>query len=310
MKTVGQFRHKPSAGFTVIELLVVIAIISILSAILYPVFNQAREKARSIACASNLRQLGLAYAQYITDFDETTPSMNEGVMPGGLDGSGIVPKWYIPLEAYISSQRVLICPDRTTTFNTQSNGAGVSLGPDPNKCYDNWNATGVCFGYGYNDGIVSDTGYGLIQSYLSTPVKERAGRNISQIASSSSTFAFGDTYDRPGYSVASDNIVSTLPNFTSSTKLRHEQRLNMAYVDGHVKSIRFVTAEYPGFGLIALPENESDAYSYCYNTASNFTPSPNGKFATAKAGKYPLKSKTETCSQAVADLYQYSVVNP
>lgn len=58
-------------GFTLIELLVVIAIISILAAILFPVFAQARESARQTQCASNMRQIGLASRMYVTDYDET-----------------------------------------------------------------------------------------------------------------------------------------------------------------------------------------------------------------------------------------------
>ena len=57
-------------AFTLIELLVVIAIISILAAILFPVFSQARESARSISCASNMRQIGMAIRMYVTDNDE------------------------------------------------------------------------------------------------------------------------------------------------------------------------------------------------------------------------------------------------
>lgn len=63
-----------SKAFTLIELLIVIAIIAILAAILFPVFAQAREKARQSACAANLKQIGLAYFQYTQDYDEVTPA--------------------------------------------------------------------------------------------------------------------------------------------------------------------------------------------------------------------------------------------
>jgi prepilin-type N-terminal cleavage/methylation domain-containing protein/prepilin-type processing-associated H-X9-DG protein len=62
------------AAFTLIELLVVIAIIAILAAILFPVFAQAREKARSAACLSNEKQIGNALTMYLQDYDETMPS--------------------------------------------------------------------------------------------------------------------------------------------------------------------------------------------------------------------------------------------
>src|SRR5947208_13690899 len=67
-------RHAPPRrGFTLIELLVVIAIITILAALLFPVFAQVREKARTTNCISNLKQIGLANSMYLQDYDERFP---------------------------------------------------------------------------------------------------------------------------------------------------------------------------------------------------------------------------------------------
>src|SRR3982750_3360923 len=66
------------SGFTLIELLVVIAIIAILAAILFPVFAQAREKARQTACMSNVKQIGTALTMYVQDYEETMPRAFSG----------------------------------------------------------------------------------------------------------------------------------------------------------------------------------------------------------------------------------------
>jgi len=64
-------------AFTLIELLVVIAIIAILAAILFPVFAQAREKARQVSCLSNMKQIGLGIKMYAQDYDEEFPMGND-----------------------------------------------------------------------------------------------------------------------------------------------------------------------------------------------------------------------------------------
>src|SRR5215212_2945094 len=66
-------RLQPMAGFTLIELLVVIAIISLLAALLFPVFASARGKARETVCLSNMRQAGLAISMYAQDYDGLYP---------------------------------------------------------------------------------------------------------------------------------------------------------------------------------------------------------------------------------------------
>jgi len=90
-------------GFTLIELLVVIAIIAILAAILFPVFATAREKARQTSCASNLKQFGLAFAEYDQDYDEALPS----VKPNICGWAGVI-------YPYVKSAGVYACPDDTT----------------------------------------------------------------------------------------------------------------------------------------------------------------------------------------------------
>src|SRR5687768_8296107 len=99
-------RQTPNAnpGFTLIELLVVIAIIAVLAAILFPVFAQAREKARQTACLSNMKQIGTGMMMYIQDFDETYP-MNQYFMPTAT-GTSTDPRyrlWNLVVAPYIKN---------------------------------------------------------------------------------------------------------------------------------------------------------------------------------------------------------------
>lgn len=89
---------KPTRAFTLIELLVVIAIIAILAAILFPVFAQAREKARQTACLSNQKQIGLAILMYAQDYDESLPFAAVKIS----DTDPLV-MWYDVVEPYVKS---------------------------------------------------------------------------------------------------------------------------------------------------------------------------------------------------------------
>ena len=108
-------------GFTILELLVVIAIVISLAALLFPVFSAARENARRSQCSSNCHQIGVAYMEYVQDYDETTPAVNKcNYVPISqvLDQNPqIYSPWYYTIFPYIENWNVLMCPDRTDSFD-------------------------------------------------------------------------------------------------------------------------------------------------------------------------------------------------
>lgn len=136
----SQLLSKRREGFTLIELLVVIAIIAILAAILFPVFAQARDKARGTACMSNLKQLGLATMQYVQDFDEAF---------SGQDNASRYPGYIYP---YLKSKGVFTCPSDLWPTPVQTGGS------------KGW----IVISYAINANMYAAS-YPVLQSTLSSP---------------------------------------------------------------------------------------------------------------------------------------------
>jgi prepilin-type N-terminal cleavage/methylation domain-containing protein len=108
----NRHRDPRRGGFTLIELLVVIAIIAILAAILFPVFAQAREKARQTTCLSNCKQIALAFQMYQQDNDGTFTWQGPHLGDDNADfmAPGAKPTWGAELMPYIKSPKIYICP--------------------------------------------------------------------------------------------------------------------------------------------------------------------------------------------------------
>ncbi len=125
--------HHAKRGFTLIELLVVIAIIALLAAILFPVFAQAREKARQTQCLSNLRQIGLGVLQYAQDNEESIVHTELG---GDVDDAHEY-YWGDMLQPYLKNTQILACPDAPSS---------LAFKPAPLPYTQQWS-----YAYGVND---------------------------------------------------------------------------------------------------------------------------------------------------------------
>jgi prepilin-type N-terminal cleavage/methylation domain-containing protein/prepilin-type processing-associated H-X9-DG protein len=212
-------------AFTLIELLVVIAIIAILAAILFPVFAQAREKARQASCTSNLKQVGMAVRMYLQDYDETYLPWGQSVTasPAAI------------LDPYIKNYQVWVCPSETNA-----------------NVRKNLNPTYVS--YMFNDGEDVSSGKSIARI---SGLPESGFGNVSDLVVTHDSdpsevgWTEGNTWDsglttdwphfRPGGCVDSRNGGKVIKPCGSNSYLkpwftRHSGLFNVLFMDAHVKA--------------------------------------------------------------------------
>ncbi|MBT7163147.1 MAG: DUF1559 domain-containing protein [Victivallales bacterium] len=197
--------------FTLIELLVVIAIIAILASMLLPALAAAREKARSIACVSNLKQVGLGLVMYADDSDGFYP-ITITVAPYKLWHTHfLAPYVAIPYDDSSYGNKLgelWHCPSDSGHFNTHASFAFA----EPS--------------YGYNRDYLG-TGSGVSTSNY-------VWCNVSQVASPTQTLAIADS----GHDAEDGRFAWEIRPYRDDTAIypRHGTRANIAWCDGHVSS--------------------------------------------------------------------------
>ena len=230
--------HQDKHGFTLIELLVVIAIISILAAILFPVFARARESARRASCASNLKQMGLAIVQYTQDYDETYPYLlegNSGALKGGHFRKNF-PIWADSVFPYVKNYQIFFCPS-----NSLANVPVLDEANTPEYLV----APKIQASYGA--AANTDPPYNLYALTLSGSAAMTYGppTKLSSFNNVSETFIVGEIQNSrttsAGYNIVPlTNVRCTDPAHANPVcpGTNHFDGGNWLYVDGHVKFMK------------------------------------------------------------------------
>lgn len=212
-------------GFTLIEVLVVIAIIAVLAAILFPVLATARESARTTACQSNLRQIGLAIKQYIQDFDDHYPAAAyDANRDGNVFTLGTDYFWWWAIYPYAKNWNIFVCPSASTQ-NV------IVHAPDPKSWDPELVYPAGYLGYALNVGYSDD-------GTRPFPGPGPAGLPTSTVEDSAGTIL---VFDHTGWFAVywpaccpprdPAAVVKSPPGMVG----RHREGLNFLFCDGHVK---------------------------------------------------------------------------
>jgi prepilin-type processing-associated H-X9-DG protein len=209
-----------------IELLVVIAIIAILAAILFPVFAQAREKARQTACLSNMKQIGIGIMMYKQDYDETFPAFKLQEYPGGIATYNAARPygWADSFQSYIKNTDVMRCPSSLVTIPAN--------GGHPLQNY-----TDYCMNLALGNGLASGTtGTG---TNLPTPLGD------ADVTNPSLTIMVSEAWPQHARGICGGSTNPAVPppyafinsngTTTSAALGRHNGGSTFNFADGHAK---------------------------------------------------------------------------
>ncbi|MCW3100093.1 MAG: prepilin-type N-terminal cleavage/methylation domain [Chthonomonadaceae bacterium] len=243
------------SAFTLIELLVVIAIIAILAAILFPVFAQAREKARQASCSSNLRQIGISAMMYVQDYDETYPLYQYADCQGytcyqywfGLRTATGWDKTKGLLYPYMKNGQVQRCP----SF------AGKAKFGDGN-------------GYGYNWGYLGSDYYQSTQVPAPFPPVNPA--SLASLSSSADKIMFSDSgyIDTPWY--GGDGTIQETPGIDPPSNWYGNPTMDFRHVDNRkILDATAQTVTHLGFADIVFADGHVKAMKQTQVTDALFT---------------------------------------